>query len=78
MPTERPAASSAKAIILPGPLIFQVIQHDGGWWVEHDGKRSNRSLDKAVAIAAATRLARAAAGDGRPAQVRIEGETGYF
>jgi hypothetical protein len=31
-----------------------------------------------VAIASAAKLARAALGGGRPAQVRIEGETGYF
>jgi len=61
-----------------GPLIFRVVQHDGAWSVEHDGRRSNRSPDKAVAVASATKLARAALSAGRPVQVRVEGETGYF
>jgi hypothetical protein len=60
------------------PLIFRVVQHDGAWSVEHEGSFSNRSRDKAVAIASATKLARAAIVVGRPVQVRIEGETGYF
>ncbi|MHB8529563.1 MAG: DUF2188 domain-containing protein [Caulobacteraceae bacterium] len=60
------------------PLIFRVILHDGAWSVEHDGAYSNRSHDKAVAIASATKLARASVAPGQPAQVRIQGETGYF
>lgn len=63
---------------LASPLIFLVVQHDGAWWVEHEGRHSNRSHDKAVVIASATKLARAALGGGRPVQVRVEGETGYF
>jgi hypothetical protein len=46
--------------------------------VEHEGRRSNRSPDKAVAVASATKLARAALAAGRPVQVRVEGESGYF
>jgi phosphotransferase system HPr-like phosphotransfer protein len=60
------------------PLIFRVVQQDGAWSVEHEGALSNRSPDKAVVIASATKLARAAISAGRPVQVRIEGETGYF
>ncbi len=60
------------------PLIFSVVQHDGAWTVEHEGARSNRSPEKAVAIASAHKLARAAITVGRAVQVRIEGETGYF
>jgi hypothetical protein len=63
---------------LTSPLIFRVVQQDGGWSVEHEGQFSSRSPDKAVAVASATKLARAALTVGRPAQVRIEGETGYF
>lgn len=63
---------------MPAPLIFRVVHQDEAWSVEHDGRLSNRSTDKAVAIASATKLARAAANDGRPVQVRVEGETGYF
>ncbi len=60
------------------PLIFRIVQHDGAWSVEHDGHYSNHSPDKDAVIAAASRIARAATGNGRPAQVRIDGETGYF
>jgi hypothetical protein len=63
---------------LESPLIFRVVQHDGAWSVEHQGQYSSRSPHKAEAIASATKLARAALSIGRPAQVRIEGETGYF
>ena len=63
---------------MPGPLIFRVTQHDGAWSVEHDGQFSNRSRDKAEVIASATKLARAAAGQGRMVQIRVDGETGYF
>lgn len=59
------------------PKIFRVVESDGGWSVEHDGAVSNRSRDKADAVAAATRLARAAIGIGQSAQVRIQGES-YF
>ena len=64
--------------LLTAPLIFRVVQQDGGWSVEHEGQFSSRSPDKAVAVASATKLARAALTVGRPVQVRIEGETGYF
>ena len=60
------------------PLIFRVLQHDGAWSVEHEGQMTHRSNDKAVAIASASKLARAAATSGRPAQVRVDGEAGYF
>ena len=59
-------------------LIFRIVQHDGAWSVEHEGRLSNRSHDKAEVVASATKLARAAVGAGRPAQVRIDGEQGYF
>ncbi len=60
------------------PLIFRVIQQDGAWAAEHEGRQSGRSNDKAEAIASATKLARAAISVGQAVQVRIEGETGYF
>ena len=63
---------------MPAPLIFRVIHQDGAWSVEHEGHLSNRSADKATVIASATKLARAAANDGRPVQIRVDGETGYF
>ncbi len=60
------------------PLIFRVISQEGAWVVEHGGRHSGRSKDKAEVVASATKLARAAIGVGQPAQVRIDGETGYF
>ena len=59
-------------------LIFKIVKHDGAWAVEHDGRFSNRARDKAEVIASATKLARAAVGQGQVVQVRVEGETGYF
>ena len=60
------------------PLIFRVIKSDGAWSVEHEGHRSDRSADKEEAVASATKRARAALTHGRPVQVRVDGETGYF
>lgn len=59
-------------------LIFLVCQRDGAWSVEHEGQSSCRSGNKDEVIASATKLARASSLGGRPAQVRVEGETGYF
>ncbi len=59
-------------------LIFRIVRHDGAWAVEHEGRYSNRARDKAEVVASATKLARAAVGQGRVVQVRVEGETGYF
>jgi hypothetical protein len=59
-------------------LIFQVVKLEGAWAVEHQGAFSNRSLEKAVAVASANRLARTAIAGGQAVQVRIEGESGYF
>ncbi len=63
---------------MPAPSIFRVTHHDGAWSVEHEGRFTNRSRDKADAIASATKMARAAAGSGQVVQVRVDGETGYF
>ena len=60
------------------PLIFRVIEREGGWSVEHDGCYSNGSQIKAEVVASATKLARAATSIDRAAQVRIDGEVGYF
>jgi hypothetical protein len=59
-------------------LIFRVVRHDGAWAVDHEGRYSNRSRDKAEAIASATKLARSSLGAGQPVQVRVEGEAGYW
>jgi hypothetical protein len=59
-------------------LIFSVVRSDGGWAVEHDGERSNRSTDKNEAMASASKLARAAMSKGQLVQIKIEGESGYY
>ena len=59
------------------PLIFRIVPQDGAWCVEHEGRYSNRSRDKAEVIASATKLARESISGGRPAQVRVDGEAGY-
>ncbi len=63
---------------MPTLQIFLVTRRDGAWSVEHEGRSSHRSPNREEVIASATKLARAASHDGRPSQVRIEGETGYF
>ncbi len=60
------------------PVIFNVVENDGAWSVEHDGALSDRTIYKAEAVASATKLARASSLQGRLTQVRIAGETGYF
>jgi hypothetical protein len=59
-------------------LIFRIVKHEGAWAVEHEGRLSNRARDKAEVVASATKLARAAVGQGRIVQIRVEGESGYF
>ena len=64
---------------MPAPLIFRVTHHEGAWSVEHEGRFADRSSDKAVAVASATKLARAAAlQGGRQVQVRVDGSPSTF
>jgi hypothetical protein len=58
--------------------IFTVLQHDGQWAVEHDGRFSDHSYDKDIVKAAANRMARAAQDLGKVCQVRIIGEHGFL
>lgn len=58
--------------------IFQVVQTQDAWSVEHEGVLSERTIHKAEAVASATKLARALSLRGRLTQVRIQGEAGYF
>ena len=62
----------------PERAIFTVGLHDGMWSVEHDGQFFDHSVDKEVAKAAANRRARQSHDGGRPSQVKIAGEGGYF
>jgi hypothetical protein len=74
----RAGGISAENLKKMSALIFRIVKHDGAWAVEHEGRLSNRARDKDEVIASATKLARAAVGQGRVVQVRVEGETGYF
>lgn len=56
---------------------FTVAPHMGGWAVEHDGEFV-ACASKEEAKAAANKGARAAQDSGRPCQVRVSGELGFF
>jgi hypothetical protein len=58
--------------------IFTVAKHEGGWAVEHAGEFFDHTIDKEEAKAAANKRARAAQDAGRPCQVRVSGEHGFF
>jgi hypothetical protein len=57
--------------------VFTVVQHDRGWAVEHEGRIFDSSPVRDVALAAASRRARASNDGGRPAQIRMQGEHGF-
>jgi hypothetical protein len=55
-----------------------VARHEGRWAVEHQGTYSDHTSDREEAKAAANKRARALLDAGRPCQVRVTGETGYY
>jgi hypothetical protein len=58
--------------------VLTVARHEGVWSVELDGERFGHSPDKEEAKAAANRHARQIQDEGRPCQVRVSGEHGFF
>lgn len=58
--------------------VLTVVRHEGSWAVELEGEFFGQSIDKEVAKAAANRRAREIQDGGRPCQVRVSGEHGYF
>jgi hypothetical protein len=58
--------------------IFTVTRHLDGWAVEHNGDFSDASTSKEEVRAAAHKHARAAHDAGRPCQVTVSDETGFF
>lgn len=62
----------------PDRLTFTVSRHDGHWAVEHAGHYSDHSADKEIAKAAANKRARASQDAGKPCQVLVHGENGFF
>jgi len=58
--------------------VLSVVRHDGAWAVELDGDYFAHSSDKEIAKAAANKHARQMQDGGRPCQVRVSGEHGFF
>jgi hypothetical protein len=58
--------------------IYTITRHHDGWAVEHNGVLSDFSSSKDEAKAAAHKHARAAHDAGRPSQVTVADETGFF
>lgn len=59
-------------------LTFAVVQHSGGWAVEHGGAFTDLSMSRDEVLASASRLARAANDAGALTQVTVQGERGFF
>lgn len=64
--------------MIPDRAVLTVARQDGLWLVDHEGEQFGHSPDKEVAKAAANRRARAMLDEGRPCQVRISGEHGFW
>ncbi|MDZ4373154.1 MAG: hypothetical protein U1C74_17255 [Phenylobacterium sp.] len=58
--------------------VINIVRHDDGWAAELEGERFAYSVDKEVARAGAVRRARKLLDGGRPCQVRVQGEQGFF
>jgi hypothetical protein len=58
--------------------IFTVARCGDGWAVEHAGEVSEPAATKEEARALAHRMARAAHDQGRPSQVTVADEAGFF
>jgi hypothetical protein len=58
--------------------VLTVTRLENAWCVDHDGQQFGHSPDKEVAKAAANREARAIMDSGRPCQVRVLGEHGFW
>jgi hypothetical protein len=58
--------------------VLTVMKHEGFWAVEFDGEIFGKSPDKEIAKAAANRRMRQLHDSGRPCQVRVSGEHGFF
>ena len=58
--------------------VLTVARCEGGWAVELDGEVFGKTNDREIAKAAANRRALEIQASGRPCQVRVSGETGFF
>lgn len=64
--------------VIPDRAVFTVIRHNGLWAVEHDGEHFGHSRDKEVARAEASKRMREVQDSGRPCQIRVSGEHGFY
>jgi hypothetical protein len=62
----------------PNRVVLSVVRHAGGWAVELEGEHFGHSAEKEIAKAYAHKRARQMLDVGRPCQVRIYGEHGFF
>ena len=62
----------------PSRDVYTVTPCAGGWAVEHNGVFSDHCASKDEARAAAHKHARAAHDAGRPSQVTVADESGFF
>jgi hypothetical protein len=62
----------------PPREIFTIARREDGWAVEHRGEYSHASACRDDVVAAAHRLARACHDSGKPAQVTVGDEPGFF
>jgi hypothetical protein len=58
--------------------IFTIARHGDGWAVEHNGEFLDASRNKDEVRAAAHKRARASHDAGRPSQVTVSDEPGFF
>jgi hypothetical protein len=75
--TARPAMQFLKQDVRRR-AVFTVARHLGGWAVEHEGAFLDPCPTQDEARAAANKRARACLDAGRPCQVNVRGETGFF
>ena len=59
-------------------LILTVCRHGDSWAVEEGGQYFGHSADKDIAKASAHKRARQMQDEGRPCQVRVSGEHGFY
>jgi len=64
--------------MIPDRAVLTVVRHEGSWMVELDGEFFGPCPDKEVAKAAANKRAREMQDNGRPCQVRVSGELGFY
>ena len=69
---------SSKKAALQDREVFTVAPYKDGWAVEHNGEFTAAATSKEEARAAAHRAARASHDAGKPCQVTVRGESGYF